>query len=129
TLVKREAERPAFDRAFDAFFAREAEASLGVLDALRAQGADPRTIDALLRRIEAAQQGAGAGGGLAALLMGGAELERSIEAALAAARISEMQSAMQVGLVSLRALEALGADAMQRDLAPLREALARELGE
>jgi uncharacterized protein with von Willebrand factor type A (vWA) domain len=129
TLVKREAERPAFDRTFDAFFARDAEASLGVLDVLRAEGADARSMEALARRIEAAQQGGGAGGGLAALLQGGAELERSIEAALAAAGVSEMQSSMQVGLVALRALEALGVDAMQRDLAPLRAALARELGE
>lgn len=127
TLVKREADRAAFDRCFDAFFAREAEASLGVMDALRAEANDPQAFEALARRIAAAQQGGGAG--LGALMQGGAELEQRIEAALRQAGVAEMQSAMQVGLVSLRVLEALSFDAMQRQLGALRAALVDELGE
>lgn len=127
TLVKTETDRPAFDRVFDAFFAREAEPPIGVLDRLRAERMEG--FDELARRIEVAQRMAGAGGGIAALLAGGAELERRIEAALEAAGVAAMTSAMQVGLVSLRALEQLGAEVMQRELPSLRAALARELGE
>src|SRR5690606_783200 len=94
----------------------------------RAEVSDPAQREELMRRIEAAQAGSGAGGGLAALMEGGAELERRIEAALEQAGVSAMRSSMQVGLVSLRVMEALGVDGMQRDLGPLRAALARELG-
>jgi uncharacterized protein with von Willebrand factor type A (vWA) domain len=131
TLVKREDDRPTFDRVFDGFFHREAaerEAGepLGLAAQLRAEGMDPAVLDELLRRIQAAQ--AGAGGGLAALMQGGAELEQRLEAALRDAGVPTMQSAMQVGLFALRTLDRMGVDAMQRELPAVRAALA-DLGE
>lgn len=127
-LVKREEDRPVFDRVFDGFFAREAE-PLGVIETLRAEASDPEAFEELKARIEAARMGAGTGSGLAALMEGGGELERRIEAALEQAGVAQMQSSMQVGLVSLRALEALEVGAMERDLDPLRRALVSELGQ
>lgn len=123
-LVKREEDRPAFDRAFDGVFLERGAAPLGAL----ASEADPAAVEAILRRVEAAQV-AGGGGGLAAVMAGGAELERRLEAAMRAAGASRMQSSMQVGLVSLRVLEELGLARMQRDLPAARAALAAELGD
>lgn len=131
TLVKREGDRPVFDGVFDAFFHREAavrEAGepLGLAARLRAEGVSPAELDELARRIEAAQ--GGAGGGLGALMQGGAELEREVERALRGAEVSRMQSPMQAGLFAMRALDRLGADAMRRRLPAVRAALA-DLGE
>ncbi len=129
SLVKREEDRPAFDRAFDAFFARDQAGALGLAPRLRAEGMSEQALSELMRRIEAAQQGAGAGGGMAALMQGGAELERRIEAAMRDAGVQDMQNMMQVGLFSVRALEALDVEGMQRDLGPLRAALADAMGD
>ncbi len=123
-LVKREEDRPAFDRAFDGVFLERAAEPLGAL----ASEADPAAVEAILRRVDAAQV-AGGGGGLAAVMAGGAELERRLEEAMRAAGASRMQSAMQVGLVSLRVLEQLGLERMQRELPAARAALATELGD
>ncbi len=108
TLVKREDERPAFDRAFDAFFAPTDVFAAGA-------DIDERERAELLRRIEAA-----GGSSLIALMQGGAELERRIDAAMREAEVDEMQSPMQVGLYSLRALERLGVPEMQRELGSVR---------
>lgn len=123
-LVKRAEDRPAFDRAFDAFFARPRE-PLGEIEAIAGEEVDPAVLAELVRRIEAS---GGAGGALSALLSG-AELERRIEAAMRGAGASRIESAMQIGLVSLRVLERLGFDDLQRELPELRAALVAELGE
>jgi hypothetical protein len=128
TLVKREEDRAAFDRVFDGFFRPDAGGRRGALDRLRAEGASEETLSALLERLEVAQQAAGAGGGLAALMEGGVELDRRLEAAMRAAGVSRMQSPMQVGLYALRTLDELGADRMQRELEDVRGALIEEAG-
>jgi uncharacterized protein len=131
SLAKSEGDRSVFDRTFDAFFHRGDAIDSGVADKLRASGASEGSVAELLRRAEMAQGAGGAGGGLTALLEGGAELERRIERALADARVSEITSPMQIGLFALRALDRLGVDRMERDLNALRAALADqgEIGE
>jgi uncharacterized protein with von Willebrand factor type A (vWA) domain len=133
SLVKRTEDLPIFDRAFDAFVRREKPLDPG-LAKMREAGVS----DALIERALAMQGASGAGGGIALLMAGGAELEQAVQAALDGAGIAQIQSTMQVGLFTLRTLERLGADAAQRDLDRLRaelgdegavlaDALAREL--
>lgn len=120
TLVKREEDLPTFDRVFEQFFRVDAGGRRGALDKLRAEGAAQEDIDALAQRIEAMQV-AGGGGGLNALLEGGAELDERIQAAMQRAQVGRMVSPMQVGLYSMRTLDQLGAPEMQAQIDALRE--------
>ena len=131
TMVKRDADRPVFDRVFDGFFRVDAGGRRGAADRLRAEGMNEDDLASLLERLQAALQGAGgsgSGGGLGALIEGGVELERRLEVALADAQVGRMQSPMQVGLFSLRVLERLGFEGMQRDLEALRAIVSEDPG-
>lgn len=127
TLCKREEDRATFDRIFDGFFQRSPLSSPAPLEQLRAEGVDEETLADMLQRLEAGGgDGSGGGAGLAALLRGDAELEQAVERAMRRARVSDMQSAMQVGLYSLRVLDALDLDALEAQAGELRAMLAAE---
>jgi uncharacterized protein with von Willebrand factor type A (vWA) domain len=117
TMVKRTEDRALFDRMFDAFFARE--------EATKPSADD----EELARRIEAMSGASGSGGGLSSLVSGGAELEARIESALNESGVSEIQSAMQIGLFTLRTLERLGIDQAERELDAARTELGAELAD
>lgn len=125
TLAKTDDDRARFERVFDRFFRPDAGGRRGALDRLRAEGLDEDTLRDMERRLELAQQVAGGsgGGGLTALLEGGAELDRRIEAALRAADVGRMINPMQTGIFAMRALDQLGADRMQAQLEAVRDAL------
>jgi hypothetical protein len=129
-MVKHDADRPIFDRVFDGFFRVDAGGRRGAADRLRAEGMSEDELASLLERLEAASQagGSGSGGGLGALIEGGAELDRRLEVALTGAQVSRMQSPMQVGLFSLRVLEQLGFEEMQRELEALRAVVHDDAG-
>lgn len=127
TLVKRREDQLRFDRVFDRFFRPDAGGRRGVLDRLRAEGLDDEAIAELARRFELAQQ-AGGGGGLGALFEGGVELDQRIEAAMRKARVARMVSPMQVGLFSLRTLDALGAERLEAELEAIRDRVDERLG-
>ncbi|MBX3276003.1 MAG: VWA domain-containing protein [Sandaracinaceae bacterium] len=128
TLVKRAEDQASFHRVFDRFFRADAGGRAGALEQLRAEGVAEADLEALLLRAELAQ-GAGGGGGLAALLEGGAELDRRIEAALRDAGVAAMVSPMQTGIVSLRALDALGLSRVEDELAAIAGGLDPRLPE
>ncbi|HHH27632.1 MAG TPA: VWA domain-containing protein, partial [Polyangiaceae bacterium] len=71
--------------------------------------------------LERSEQAGGGGGGLSVLMQGGAELEQRIEAAMRDAQVGRMVSPMQVGLFSMRTLDALGVQAAEAQLAALPE--------
>lgn len=123
SLVKRAEDQAAFLRVFDRFFRADTDGRAGALDLLRAEGLSEDDLRELARRFELSQQGGAGGGGLAALLEGGAELDQRVEEALRAARVSAMVSPMQVGLFSTRALDALGASRLDDELAALTDGL------
>jgi uncharacterized protein with von Willebrand factor type A (vWA) domain len=130
-IVKDEAQRDAFDRTFDAFF----DVRLGAGVPLREiEGGVPLGEDelaALLRAIDAAQQASGgaSAGGLSAVALGGAALDRALRDAAQAAGVADMQSGMQTGYFTQRVLEAVGIDAMRDALPDVRARLALSLSE
>lgn len=131
TLVKREADRPIFDRVFDGFFRSDAGGRRGALDRLRAEGVSDEDLAELAARVSTMQVLAGDGfeGGLAALLDGGGSLDQRLEAAMRAAGVARMEGPLQVGLYSLRTLQELGVDRLQERLERVRADLVREAGE
>lgn len=112
TLCKRVEDQQTFDRVFDRFFRIEAHAPEP------ADGTDSADSSESDAAGQLAAVGAG-GGGLAAAMEGGAELAERIEAALRDSEVTRIQSPMQVGLFALRALEALGIESMERELADM----------
>jgi len=129
TLVKREEDQAKFSRVFERFFLPDAGGRRGALDRLRAEGLESADIAELSRRFEIAQQAGGGGGGLAPLMEGGAELDRLIESAMRAARVGQMVSPMQIGLFSMRTLDALGVQDLTAELDQIRDGLDERLGE
>ncbi len=129
-LVKDPDELPAFERAFEAFFRVGAAAPGGLVASLRAEGASDREIDALLRAIAAQKEaeGGGSSAALAALAAGGAQLDERMREAGRAAGIGGIRNPMQVGLFTMRVLDAFGASDLPGRIDALREALRAELG-
>jgi len=129
TLVKRAADQAMFHRVFDRFFRADTGARVGALAQLEAEGADAAQLEELARRFEVAQQAGGAGGSLAALMEGGAELDQRIEQAMRDARVSRMVSQMQAGLFGTRTLDAMDVAELEAQLETLREGLDERIGE
>lgn len=130
-MVKDLDQRAIFDRAFDAFFAADGRAQGNLYDRLRSQGfsdTELGTLDELLEALGAQQQ-AGGGTGLGAIVAGGAELEHLLTVAGRGAQLERIQSPMQVGFFTMRVLDGAGVPRAQTELRALRERLRDALGD
>lgn len=130
-LVKDADELPIFERTFAAFFRVAPSAPGGALAALRSEGVTEQEMEALLRAIAAQEEAEGraSGGALSALGAGGAALDETLREAGRVANIERIRNPMQVGLFTMRVLDALGAGDLPRQLDGVRERLRAELGD
>ena len=129
-LVKEGSDLPVFERVFEAFFRAGPAAPGGALSSLRAEGATDEELAALLRAIAAQAQAerGGSSGALAAVAAGGAELDERLREAARAAGVDRIRNPMQMGLFTMRVLDAFGLDALSRELDGVRERLRAEIG-
>jgi uncharacterized protein with von Willebrand factor type A (vWA) domain len=127
-VVERRADRARFDRVFNTFFS--ATAGRGTLwERLGARGFSAGEVDAvreLLVAVASAQPEVG--GSLRALLERGADLERLLHAA-GLGRGVEAQSRLQIGFLTHRMLQQVGASKARGALEALRAQLRDAFGE
>ena len=130
-LVKDPEDLPIFERTFDAFFRVGSEAPGGARSVLAGEGATDEELEALERAIAAQQQaeGGGSAAALAALMQGGSALDELLRDAAAGVGVDRIRNPMQIGLFTMRVLDAAGAPDLPRQLDRLRQDLRGELGE
>ena len=130
-LVKRAPDREVFDELFELCFRRAAPdvgTQPAALDLLGQAGISPERARELIAMLAAAAAGLGPLGAIGA---GGraAGLSRSIRASAAAVDVAAIQSPLQVGFYTYRALDALGVAAAETGLASALSALRGELSD
>ena len=133
-VVKRDAERPRFDRVLDDFFSK-ASPHEGLYERLARRGFTGAEVDEVrdvLERLAATGQGGGSSE-LGALLERGPELDRLFHLAGIARTLAAVESPLQLGFYTYRVLGELGLgraqDVLARLRAHFREALGDERGD
>jgi uncharacterized protein with von Willebrand factor type A (vWA) domain len=130
-LLQRAADRPRFDIAFTAFFARSGP-SLDLWERLRAQGFTHDEVLSLRELLEAMGQAIGGGEAvprLGALLEGRFELDRLLQLAGVRRDLDALQSPLQLGFFTQRVAERVGLRDARGRLAQLRPYLRDALGD
>jgi uncharacterized protein with von Willebrand factor type A (vWA) domain len=125
-IVHTRRERSRFDRAFDAFFAREGR-PLTFWERLAARGFsedETRVLRELLDQLAASSAGDALGG----LLARGADLDRLLSIAGTTRVLEGMTSPLQAGFYTHRLLDRLGVTGARTRLASLRPSLVDALG-
>ncbi|MEO7112427.1 MAG: VWA domain-containing protein [Polyangiaceae bacterium] len=126
-LVQSRVDRQRFDRAFDAFFDAKARAT-NLWERLEALGFSETERTVLQDLLDALSSVAGDGNSLAPLLERGAALDRLLRTAGVLRTFDAMQSPMQAGFFSHRAVDRVGITEARTSLSALRAQLRDALG-
>jgi uncharacterized protein with von Willebrand factor type A (vWA) domain len=129
-FLQRATDRPRFDVAFTAFFARSGP-SLDLWERLRAQGFTQEEVLALRELLDAMGQTMGGGEAvprLGALLEGRFELDRLLQLAGVRHDLDALRNPLQLGFFTQRIAERIGLRAARSRLAELRPYLRDALG-
>ncbi len=126
-LAQSEIDRRRFERAFNAFFDSKSRA-LDFWDRLESLGFTANEQDTLRELLDAMTSITGDGNSLAPLLERGAALDRLLRTAGVERTFDAMQSPMQVGFFSHRAIDRVGITEARTSLAALRVQLRDALG-
>jgi uncharacterized protein with von Willebrand factor type A (vWA) domain len=126
-VVQNRVDRPRFDRAFDAFFDPKSRAA-DLWERLEALGFSDHERNVLRDFLDALSSVAGDGNSLAPLLERGAALDRLLRTAAVLRTFDAMQSPMQAGFFSHRAIDRVGITEARTSLAALRAQLRDALG-
>ncbi len=126
-LAQSRVDRQRFDRAFDAFFDAKAPPS-DLWERLEALGFSDLERTTLRDLLDAISSVTGDGNSLAPLLERGAALDRLMQTAAVLRTFGAMQSPMQVGFFSHRAIDRVGITEARTSLQALRAQLRDALG-